>query len=228
MAGIFPRKPGQKLPVRKRTRWIEIVFLTWNDYINLKIIRITFQRISGSPQSWQQISTNYVYLTLSFIIPIKALVMNRIEKNTRIFSWLFLSTGIFAIVGALYTWGDGPITAQADLLPVLVPWGDLLITGPISLLAAYGVSKRKSWGQILGLMVCGIYIFGSGLVYITLAWNGAPYPLHLALPPLAGIAIGISFPIWVLSSYIGFPYPLISIQSRKIFTPDPSKKVITR
>lgn len=153
--------------------------------------------------------------------------MNRIEKNTRIFSWLFLATGIFAIVGALYTWGDGLITSQNDLLLVLVPWGDLLITGPISLLAAYGVIKRKPWGQILGLMASGIYLFGSGLVYITLAWQGAPYPLDLVLPPLAGIAIGISFPIWVLSAYKGFPYPLTTNQTRDVFSSDRFETVLT-
>jgi len=152
--------------------------------------------------------------------------MNRIEQNTRIFSWLFLSTGIFAIIGALYTWGEGPIFSQERLLSVLVPWGDLLVTGPLSLLAAFGVGRKKSWGQICGLMVCGIYIFGSALVYITLAWYGAPYPIQLALPPLAGLAIGIGFPVWVLSSYKGYPYPLISFKNKKGPTPNLSENLI--
>ena len=146
--------------------------------------------------------------------------MDQIEKNTRIFSWLFLSTGVFAIVGALYTWGEGLIFTQEHLLSVLVPWGDLLITGPLSLVAAFGVGKRKSWGQICGKMVCGIYIFGSALVYISLAWHGTPYPIQLALPPLAGVAIGVSFPVWVLSSYKGYPYPLKSIQQINTHNPD--------
>ena len=124
--------------------------------------------------------------------------MNQAAKTSKFFSWLFLSTGIFAIAGALYTWGDGPIYQQKDLLAVLVPWADLLITGPLSLLAAYGVWKRLSWGTVLGLMVCGIYLFGSALVYISLLWNGAPYPLELALPPIVGIGFGIIYPIWVL------------------------------
>ncbi len=57
----------------------------------------------------------------------------------KLFAWFFLSTGIFAIIGALYSWGQGPIFLQKDLLIVLVPWADLLITGPLSLLAAFGV-----------------------------------------------------------------------------------------
>ena len=124
--------------------------------------------------------------------------MNQTVKTSKFFSWLFLSTGIFAIVGALYTWGDGPIYHQRDLLAVLVPWADLLITGPLSILAAFGVWKMRSWGFSLGLMVCGIYLFGSALVYIALIWNGAPYPPELAYPPILGIGFGIAYPIWLL------------------------------
>lgn len=126
--------------------------------------------------------------------------MNQTVKTAKFFSWFFLLTGIFAIVGALYTWGDGPIYHQKDLLTVLIPWADLLITGPLSLLAAFGVWNRKSWGFLLGLMVCGIYLFGSAMVYISLLWNGAPYPLELAYPPIVGIGFGIAFPIWVLKN----------------------------
>jgi hypothetical protein len=125
--------------------------------------------------------------------------MNQTVKISEFFSWLFLSTGIFAIVGALYTWGDGPIYHQKDLLAVLIPWADLLITGPLSLLAAFGVWKMRSWGYLLGLMVCGIYLFGSALVYISLIWNGAPYPPELAYPPILGIGFGITYPIWALN-----------------------------
>ncbi|MCJ7733560.1 MAG: hypothetical protein MUP11_03335 [Anaerolineales bacterium] len=124
--------------------------------------------------------------------------MNQTDKICKFFSWLFLSTGIFAIVGAIYTWGEGPIFDQNNLLAVLVPWGDLLITGPLSLLAAFGVARRKPWGFVAGLMVCGIYLFGSALVYISLIWEGAPYPFKLAFPPIIGVGFGISYPIWLL------------------------------
>jgi hypothetical protein len=127
--------------------------------------------------------------------------MDQIVKTSKFSSWLFLSTGIFAIVGALYTWGDGPIYHQKNLLAVLVPWADLLITGPLSILAAFGVWKMRSWGYLLGMMVCGIYMFGSALVYISLIWNGAPYPPELAYPPILGIGFGIAYPTWVLKNY---------------------------
>lgn len=127
--------------------------------------------------------------------------MNQTEKSTKLIVWMFLSTGVFAIVGALYTWGDGPIYHQNDLLLVLVPWADLMITGPLSVLAAYGIWKQSVWGHFLGLMVCGIYLFGSALVYIALVWEGTPYPLKLALPPVIGIGFSIIYPLWLLHRY---------------------------
>jgi hypothetical protein len=126
--------------------------------------------------------------------------MNQTDKTIKIFSWMFLSTGIFAIVGALYTWGDGPLYLQDDLLTALVPWADLLFTGPISILAAYGVISRKNWGFVLGLMACGIYLFGSALVYISVFWIGAPYPMKLVLPPIVGVLFSIIYPIWAVKN----------------------------
>ena len=129
--------------------------------------------------------------------------MEQTGKTIKNIAWIFFSTGIFAIVGALYTWGEGPLYYQDDLLTALVPWADLVITGPISILAAYGINTKKHWGMIAGLLACGIYLFGSVLVYITLIWEGAPYPLQLALPPLAGIAISIGYPYWIIRQMKG-------------------------
>ena len=105
--------------------------------------------------------------------------MNQTVKTSKFYSWLFLSRGFIAIIGALYTWGKGPIYNQKDLLIVLVPWADLLVTGTFSILVAFGGWKIRSRGFMLGLIVCGIYLFGSALVYITLIWNGAPFPPEL-------------------------------------------------
>jgi hypothetical protein len=136
-------------------------------------------------------------------------MMKQTDNATQWISWMFLSTGIFAIIGALYTWGDGPIHLEQDLLSALVPWADLIITGPFSLLAAFGIWKKHIWGHIVGLMVCGIYLFGSALVYIALVWNGPPYPLKLALPPVIGIAFSIIFPLWLIKSKV-LPSPQTS------------------
>lgn len=144
--------------------------------------------------------------------------MSRFKQNTIIYAGLFLTTGLFAILGGLYTWGKGPLFVHNDLVEALVPWGDLLMTGPLSLLAAFGLLKNTRWGYLMGLMVCGIYLFGSNLVYISLVWHGKPYPLQLALPPLAGILIGVSYPIWLVHSQafstIGVPTPLSGQQEK--------------
>jgi hypothetical protein len=49
------------------------------------------------------------------------------------FGILFILTGVFAIAGGLYTWGDGSIFSKTELLTVLIPWADIILTGPISL-----------------------------------------------------------------------------------------------
>jgi hypothetical protein len=89
-------------------------------------------------------------------------------------------------------------------LTILAPWADLLFNGPISILAAKGVHFKKNWGYIVGLMVCGIYLFDSGLVYITLIWQGVSYPLQLALPPIIEITFGFLYPSWIIRRRI-FP-----------------------
>lgn len=156
--------------------------------------------------------------------------MRNNHRLSLFYSILFLATGIFAILGSLYTWGAGPIQEQTDLLNVLIPWGDLLVTGPLSLMAACGLVKQKSWGFILGTMTSGIYIFGSALVFICLAWNKAPYPIQLVLPPLSGILIGVSYPVWFMRRVVTFPQvsdrqPTDSISSPLPEAPCPAKPV---
>ncbi len=110
----------------------------------------------------------------------------------RVFGILFILTGIFAMAGGLYTWGDGSILDQNELVKVLIPWADIIFTGPISLLCGYGILKNQNWGQILGLAVSGIYIFGSILVFISMYWN-KDYAVVLIIPALSGLLIGSGF-----------------------------------
>jgi hypothetical protein len=150
--------------------------------------------------------------------------MNKTNVFERISTFFFFMTGIFAIIGALYAWGDGFLFDQKNLSIVLIPLADLLVTGPLSLLAAYGIGSKKDWGHIIGLMVCGIYLFGSALVYIILIWNGAPYPLQLVIPPIFGISFSIAYSLRFLLSpstnrpknrlySLEVPIPAIQIQS---------------
>ena len=113
------------------------------------------------------------------------------------FGILFILTGFFAIVGGLYTWGDGSIFAQSELLKVLIPWADIILTGPISLLCGYGILKNTKWGNILGLMTSGIYIFGSVVVFITMIWNNE-YSILIIIPGTSGFLIGAVFVVFNL------------------------------
>lgn len=113
---------------------------------------------------------------------------------------LFL-TGIFAIVGALYRWGDGPILNAPPGTDLQLFIADLLITGPISIIAAIGFLKLKKWAIISSILASGIFIYGSALVYINVIQNGAPYSLKFILPPIFGIGLSISILVWLWENY---------------------------
>jgi len=115
----------------------------------------------------------------------------------KIFGILFILTGIFAIAGGLYTWGDGTILSQTELLTVLIPWADIILTGPISLISGYGILKNLNWGRILGLFTSGIYILGSVLVFITIVWNNN-YSVFLIVPSISGLLIGVGFVVFTI------------------------------
>lgn len=107
----------------------------------------------------------------------------------KLFPILFILTGIFAILGALYTWGDGNIFAQHELVKVLIPWADIVFTGPLSILAGIGLLHEKKWGKLLGLVASGTYLFGSILVLITMIWN-RDLNILLIIPSFSGFLIG--------------------------------------
>jgi hypothetical protein len=111
---------------------------------------------------------------------------------TKAFGILFILTGFFAIAGGLYTWGDGSIFSQTELLTVLIPWADIILTGPISLICGYGIIKKMKWGRDFGLITSGIYIFGSLLVFISIFWNN-DYSVFLMVPSISGLLIGTGY-----------------------------------
>lgn len=116
----------------------------------------------------------------------------------KLFGILFVSTGVFAILGGLYTWGDGSIFQQRELIKVLIPLADVILTGPLSLACGYGILKHYKWGGVLGLATSGIYVFGSTLVFISIFWNN-DYSIFLIVPALSGAAIGVGYISFVLS-----------------------------
>jgi hypothetical protein len=120
---------------------------------------------------------------------------------TKLFGILFTLTGIFALAGGLYTWGDGSIFEQTELLTVLIPWADILLTGPISIISGIGLLNKKYWGRTLGIFTSGIYMFGTALVYISMVWNNE-YTVMLLIPSTSGLLISSSYLILVLTNKI--------------------------
>ncbi len=120
----------------------------------------------------------------------------------KVFGVLFVLTGIFALLGGFYTWGKGSIFDQTELIEVWIPWADIILTGPLSLICGYGVLKNLFWGKVLGLVNCGVYILGSALVYISTVWD-ANYTLALIIPALLGLIISIGFIVWIIQTQMG-------------------------
>jgi hypothetical protein len=120
------------------------------------------------------------------------------SKVYSLFAWLFFTTGVFAIIGSLFSWGEGWLFNQFNLSNGLIPLGDLILTAPLSLIAACGLWFKKVWGIYTGLLTSGIYIYGSLLVFISVVWNGRPYPIQLIIPPIFGLSIAIFYFIWVV------------------------------
>lgn len=116
----------------------------------------------------------------------------------KIWGIFFLLTGIFSLISSLFAWGEGWLFSMTRLSSFLLPMADLLTTGPLSMISAYGILRKKHWGIPVALFTSGIYLFGSVLVFITLIWNGSPYPVQFVVPavfatPVAGYEFMISW-----------------------------------
>ncbi|NBV13450.1 MAG: hypothetical protein EBS07_05185 [Sphingobacteriia bacterium] len=64
---------------------------------------------------------------------------------SKLFSLLFFTTGLFAFVGSLFCWGEGWLFEQTNLLNIILPLADLILTAPLSILTAYGIASQKYW-----------------------------------------------------------------------------------
>ena len=143
-----------------------------------QIVGIKYERKIHSSLKREEISLKYI-------------------RQARFLSVSLFLTGIFAIAGALYRWGDGSIFNAPLGTDLQLFIADLLITGPISIIAVIGFLKLKKWAIISSILASGIYIYGSALVYINVFQNGAPYLLKLIIPPIFGIALSIAIIMWI-------------------------------
>jgi len=94
--------------------------------------------------------------------------------------------------------GNGNIFDQNELAKVMIPWADIILTGPLSIVCAYGIIKEKSWAFLMGIAVSEIYIFDSVLVFISIFWN-SDYSILLIVPAISGFAIGTAYIIYLLN-----------------------------
>lgn len=118
--------------------------------------------------------------------------IKRLDPMKKLFGNLFILIGIFAVTGGLYTWGDGSIFHQTELVKVLIPWADILLTGPLAIVCGIGILKNREWANILGIATSGIFIFGSLLVFISIIWN-RNYAVDLIIPAVSGLIFGVSY-----------------------------------
>ncbi len=119
------------------------------------------------------------------------------SRPSQLLASLFLATGVFAIVGAAFGWGAGPLWQQADAPEQWLQWTDLIVTGPLCLATAWAVWRRPPWMLAVGHMTCGVLLYGSVAVYVQLAVSGPPYPLTWALPPIGGLALTAALLSWL-------------------------------
>lgn len=122
----------------------------------------------------------------------------KLSIHDKISGYLFLSTGIFALISSLFAWGNGWLFSIKNLDLFLMPMADLIVIGPVSIISAIGILKLKKWGAKFGILTAGAYIFSSVLVFIKLYWHGQPFPLKLIIPSVTGFIFGISFFIYEL------------------------------
>ena len=84
-----------------------------------------------------------------------------------------IMTGVFALIGSLYTWGAGVIFTVDDPNLSLMTT-DLLLTAPLAIYLGYSILKGKNWAKQLSLIVAGILSYGSVAVYSSEIILGAP------------------------------------------------------
>ncbi len=130
--------------------------------------------------------------------------IKEIPQAAKKLAWIFFATGLFAAIGALYRWGDGPLFNAPSGTDLQVYIADLLIAAPLSIVSAIGYYKLRKWAIISGILTAGTYIYGTILVYTSVIQNGAPYLLKLIIPPIFGIIFSIAIIWWTWKNFDKF------------------------
>jgi hypothetical protein len=123
------------------------------------------------------------------------------EKFATVISMSCLMTGLFAILGALYCWGAGPLFMAPASANTQLYYAEVFVCGPASIIAYAGYRKLRRWGLLASFASAGIYIYGSVMVYVSVFQGGFPFPLHLVIPPIFGLFISVMICGWSYKHY---------------------------
>ena len=104
------------------------------------------------------------------------------------------------MIGGVYSWGEGFIFSQKEISKILLPLSDLFLAGPLSLFTAIGIYHQKAWGFFLGILLSGVFIHGSVLVFISEIHRGLPANLSYIIPALLGLIFSIAFAYWTFKN----------------------------
>ena len=122
------------------------------------------------------------------------------NNTIHFFAITFFAMGIFALIGGIYTWGEGYVFWQKETSKVLLPLSDLFLAGPMALITALGIYQRKVWGFFLGILLVGIFIHGSVLVFISEIHGGLPISLKNVIPASLGFIFSVAFAGWAFKN----------------------------
>lgn len=121
---------------------------------------------------------------------------NNCRKFTTFLTISIYATGFFALIGALYRWGEGSLFNAPENSNLTIYLADIILAAPVSFLSAYCMSKYPHWGIIFGNITAGIYLYGSAMVYISIIQNIFDPALKLIIPPIFGICLSIAIIYW--------------------------------
>ena len=131
--------------------------------------------------------------------------MESSKSFSRILGYWCIGTGIFALIGSLYTWGEGILfTIASPHIPVMVT--DLILMVPFSFILGIAILNMKNWAKQLSLFYAGMTIYSSFLVYSTLFVIGPPYDTILMLIPIFGILQSLVLIYWSLSTKLNLGF----------------------
>ncbi len=125
--------------------------------------------------------------------------MDSSKSFSRLLGYWCIAVGIFALIGSLYTWGEGILfSISSPHIPVMVT--DLLLVTPTALILGIAILTRKSWAKQLAQFYAGMIIYSSVIVYSTVLLIGPPYDIILLVIPIFGIIQAFLLVIWSLNT----------------------------